>query len=201
LELAAEIGRDIEEYEALLTGMVNLFEVDSIDDLGECLIKARLARGWTQRQLAEALQVSEQMVQRDEARSYEHAGLARIAEVADVLGYSLAGTLQPSHLPEQMWRPATVAVTSVTVAVNIEFKEAATWVNPANRLPINLTTGPISNIQPMAYRDALEPPLFNWTGGMMPTGLISSSVIGAGPNTEAFDSAANVPIQLAGGRP
>jgi transcriptional regulator with XRE-family HTH domain len=201
LELAAEIGQDLEEYEALLAGMINLFNVDGIDDLGECLIKARLARGWTQRQLAEALQVSEQMVQRDEARSYEHAGLARIAEVADVLGYNLVGTLQPSHLPMEMWRSVAATAASVSVIVNIEFKTTATWVSPANRVPVNLTTEPVSSVQSMNYGNVLEQPPSYWASGLMPTGLISSNVIGTDPTTEAFDSAATVPIQLVGGRP
>ena len=95
LELAAEVRAELAEYDAILDGSVSTFEVPEIDDLGEALVKARLARGWTQRRLAEALGVSEQMVQKDEARAYENAGLARLAEVADVLGYGLSGSFRP----------------------------------------------------------------------------------------------------------
>lgn len=42
LELAEEIGRELEEYEAICSGAVNLFSVQEIDDLGEVLVKARL---------------------------------------------------------------------------------------------------------------------------------------------------------------
>jgi transcriptional regulator with XRE-family HTH domain len=59
------------------------------------LVKARIARGWTQKQLAAALGVSEQMVQKDEAGNYKRAGVARLAEVGDVLGYRLTGRLLP----------------------------------------------------------------------------------------------------------
>lgn len=93
-ELAAEVTEELREYDAIRSGSyAGAFAVDGIDGIGDALVKARLARGWTQRQLAEKLGVTEQMVQRDEARSYEHAGLARIAEVADVLGFELAGSL------------------------------------------------------------------------------------------------------------
>ena len=95
LAMASEIGDELAEYEAITSGRRTWFEVADIDSLGEALIKARLARGWTQRQLAEKLDVSEQMVQKDEARQYEHAGLARIAEIADVLGFALTGQFWP----------------------------------------------------------------------------------------------------------
>lgn len=202
LELAAEISHDLEEYEAVQAGRLNVFDVDGIDQLGEGLVKARLAKGWTHRQLAEALQVSEQMVQRDEARQYEHAGLTRIAEVADVLGYNLIGALQPSYLPIEMWRPITTSVaTSLAIEVSIEFKATATWIEPAFRVPANLTTGPMSSVQPMIHGNNLAPSLPYWIGGTMPIGLVSPNIIDADFSTENFDSAATVPIQLAGGKP
>lgn len=93
-ELAAEVTEELREYDAIRSGTFGgAFAVDGIGGLGDALIKARLARGWTQRQLGEKLGVTEQMVQRDEARSYENAGLARLAEVADALGFELAGAL------------------------------------------------------------------------------------------------------------
>jgi ribosome-binding protein aMBF1 (putative translation factor) len=96
LELARQIRRELAEYDAIRSGDTCEFAVAEVDDLGGALVKARLARGWTQRQLAEKLGTSEQMVQKDESRAYENAGLARVAEVADVLGYSLRGSFQPA---------------------------------------------------------------------------------------------------------
>lgn len=94
-EFAEELTAEITEYQAIRDGYLKVFELDGIDGLADALVKARLACGWTQRQLAEALDVTEQMVQRDEAGAYERAALARIAEVADVLGYQLRGLLRP----------------------------------------------------------------------------------------------------------
>lgn len=97
LSLAEDIASELREYEAIRVGKVNTFAVLGIDQIGDSLVKARLARGWTQQQLAEGLGVSEQMVQKDEARSYEHAGLTRLAEIADILGYELEGSMRPSR--------------------------------------------------------------------------------------------------------
>lgn len=50
------------------------------------MIKARIARGMTQKQLAESLNLQEQQIQRYEATLYQGAALERIEAVAKVLG-------------------------------------------------------------------------------------------------------------------
>ena len=62
------------------------FEYDSLTELPEGLIKARIARGMTQKQLAESLNLQEQQIQRYEATLYKGAALERIEAVAKVLG-------------------------------------------------------------------------------------------------------------------
>ena len=94
-ELARDIAIEISEYESIVAGSVTGFRFESIDDLGEVLAKVRLARGLTQRELAELLGVSEQMVQRDEASEYENAGIARVADAFDVLEYKVQGIVRP----------------------------------------------------------------------------------------------------------
>jgi HTH-type transcriptional regulator/antitoxin HigA len=49
-------------------------------------VKGRVVRGWTSRQLAEALGVAEQQIQRDESTGYAAASLARLGDIADALG-------------------------------------------------------------------------------------------------------------------
>ena len=112
-DLADELDEQIRQYQGVRSGQVIDFAIASIDELADALIKARIARGLTQSELAKSLDVSEQMVQRDEAGGYERAGLARIAEVADVLGYQLTGVLSPNESVQLLeagnlsavWRP------------------------------------------------------------------------------------------------
>jgi transcriptional regulator with XRE-family HTH domain len=103
-DLADEVQQEIDEYIEIRDGYVNLFAIESIDDLGAAATKARIARRWTQKRLADSLGVSEQMVQKDESRGYEKAGVARLAEVVDVLGYQLVGELRPVHLSPDQWK-------------------------------------------------------------------------------------------------
>ena len=196
LELAEEIRHDLEEYEAIQAGRLNRFEIEGLDSLGPALVKARLARGWTHRQLAGALQVSEQMVQRDEARLYEHAGLARMAEVADVLGYDLAGSLRPVHLPIQMWQPPPVSAATMNVNVGI-LLTGTTWFTPTPAKPRSLTTGIQVGIQSPGVLDLATSVI----SGNVVAGLLYPRFMDVGYGFDAFDSAATVPLELTGDKP
>ena len=91
LELAAvraqaeDLSAEVAEYELLRSGAVSTFEASSLAELPTLLVKARIARGWTQRDLADALGVAEQQMQRYEATGYRAASLARLCDVADAL--------------------------------------------------------------------------------------------------------------------
>jgi transcriptional regulator with XRE-family HTH domain len=54
--------------------------------VGRALIAARIARKWTQADLARALGVKPQQVQKDESADYASASLDRVAAVAAALG-------------------------------------------------------------------------------------------------------------------
>ena len=81
-----ELREQLKEYEALRAGKKTTFVFDSLTSLPEGLIKARIARGLTQKQLAESLNLQEQQIQRYEATSYEGAALERIEAVVKALG-------------------------------------------------------------------------------------------------------------------
>lgn len=198
LELADEIGRDLEEYEAIQAGRLNRFEIEGIDSIGEALVKARLARGWTHRQLAEALHVSEQMVQRDETRHYEHAGLTRVAEIADVLGYDLAGSLRPIYLPADMWQPP--AVYGSMMNVNIGISITGPWAVTTAVQQRSLTSGLVLGIQPSGYGNVLDAAV-QLIGGNLVAGLPYPGLTSVGQGTDTFDSAAAVPLELTGDKP
>jgi DNA-binding XRE family transcriptional regulator len=85
---------EIAEYEHLLSGEVSTFKAPTLAGLATLLIQARIARGWTQKRLADELGVAEQQVQRYEATEYRSASLARICDVAATLGVDIAETGQ-----------------------------------------------------------------------------------------------------------
>jgi HTH-type transcriptional regulator/antitoxin HigA len=88
-----ELTRRVQEYEALRSGAERQFGVSSIREIGRRLISARVAKGWTQRQLAEELGLKEQQIQRYEREKYENTSLKRISIVAGALGAELEGAL------------------------------------------------------------------------------------------------------------
>ena len=71
---------------------VTAFEAADLAGIAMLLIKARIARGWTQRRLADELGVAEQQVQRYETTEYRSASLARICDVATALGIDVVET-------------------------------------------------------------------------------------------------------------
>ena len=81
-----ELCEQVAEYEALRDGKITSLEFDSLAGVPIGLIKARIAKGLTQKELAESLNLKEQQIQRYEATLYEGAGLDRIQQVANVLG-------------------------------------------------------------------------------------------------------------------
>lgn len=83
---ADHLRADIHEYQRLRDGDVVVFEGANLGDLASILIKARIARGWTQRQLADRLGVAEQQVQRYESTAYRSTSLARLCDIVDALG-------------------------------------------------------------------------------------------------------------------
>lgn len=82
---AADFRTELAEYESLRSGSLASLEAGSLAELATLLIKARVIRGWTQRELAAALGVAEQQVQRYEATGYKSASLGRICDVAAAL--------------------------------------------------------------------------------------------------------------------
>jgi DNA-binding XRE family transcriptional regulator len=88
-----DLRDEIAEYERLRDGKTTTIEATSLAGLADALIKARIARGWTQAELAQRLGVAEQQVQRDEANRYSGAALARLCDVAEALSVDVRETL------------------------------------------------------------------------------------------------------------
>ncbi len=80
------LKEELAEYEDLRSGKVDTFEAHSLQDLPVLLVKGRIARGWTQKDLADELSLKEQQIQRYESDLYATARLATLLKVSDALG-------------------------------------------------------------------------------------------------------------------
>lgn len=84
--LVAELEFDLALYERLRQEGVSAVPSYSAEESGKELIALRIARGWTQRKLAEELGVSEAQVSRDERNDYQGISQERRARILDALG-------------------------------------------------------------------------------------------------------------------
>lgn len=95
LEIAAvraqlgDLQAELDEYEELRSGTIRSFEAASLPELAVALVKARIAKGWSQRRLAEELGIAEQQIQRYESTGYTSASLARLCDVVAALGVAV----------------------------------------------------------------------------------------------------------------
>jgi ribosome-binding protein aMBF1 (putative translation factor) len=89
----ADLRDEIVEYERLREGKTTTIEATSLAGLADALNKARIARGWTQADLARKLGVAGQQVQRDEATRYSGAALSRLCDVAEALQIDVRETI------------------------------------------------------------------------------------------------------------
>ena len=77
----ADLREQLREYESLKSGKFDFSQLMVVTSLPAMLIKARIARGMTQRDLAERIGLKEQQIQRYEATDYASASLGRIRDV------------------------------------------------------------------------------------------------------------------------
>ncbi len=92
-----QLVEEVESYERLVRG--DLGEVENLHGIGRMLIGLRIARGMSQRDLAERLGVHESQVSRDERNEYHGATIERVSRLLDVLG-ATARTRIDTPLPE-----------------------------------------------------------------------------------------------------
>lgn len=84
-----DLRRQLAEYEGLASGVQKTFVSHSFDDFPNALIRARIAAGLSQKELAERLGLKEQQVQRYEATGYSSASLERVKAVIRALGVTV----------------------------------------------------------------------------------------------------------------
>ena len=97
-----DLDAEIKEYEQLKSNDVSIISVASFDELADGLIKARIAGGISQKDLAERLGLKEQQIQRYEADRYESASYRRLQEIATALGIRIRNDMLMPLKPENI---------------------------------------------------------------------------------------------------
>jgi HTH-type transcriptional regulator/antitoxin HigA len=92
-----ELKKQINEYEEIQNAEYLVYS--SIGELPNILIKARVARGYTQKDLAKKLNIDTQQIQRYEKSNYSSVSLARAIAIFKALGIDLKGTI-PLQVPK-----------------------------------------------------------------------------------------------------
>ena len=92
-----QLIEEVEYYERLKRG--DLGEALNLEGIGRMLVAARIARGLTQRQLAQKLEVHESQVSRDERNEYHGITLERAAKVLKALNLELKSQFIGPVLP------------------------------------------------------------------------------------------------------
>jgi len=86
-----KLEADINDYDMLKAGEIPFAKSFALERLPSMLVQARIASGMSQTDLAKALGMKPQQVQRYEASEYQSANLARLIEVSRVLGVQTEG--------------------------------------------------------------------------------------------------------------
>jgi len=85
-----ELKDQLKEYEKIQHAKALNY---SLDTLPSVLIQARVARGWTQKQLAKKLNVDAQQIQRYEKSNYSSVSLERAIDIFKALDINLKGRI------------------------------------------------------------------------------------------------------------
>jgi ribosome-binding protein aMBF1 (putative translation factor) len=82
-----QLKEEVEGYERLKRG--EFAELTNLRGLGHLLVSLRIARGMSQRELANLLEVHESQVSRDERNEYHGISIERATKILEALGVQL----------------------------------------------------------------------------------------------------------------
>ena len=90
----AKIESDVREYDMLKSGEISFSKSFSLDNLPETLVRARIASGLSQSELASKLGLKPQQIQRYETTDYQGMSLSRLIRVCEVLDVHTEGIFE-----------------------------------------------------------------------------------------------------------
>ena len=142
-----DLEEALREYEALKAGTFKFDQLKNITELPKQLIRARIAGGLSQRDLADRLGLKEQQIQRYEASDYASASFARISSVVAALGVdtgdslvfeedgvslqTLLNRVSVTGLPVEFVRRRLIPRQSSLLNLNVERQKEETLSHPA----------------------------------------------------------------------
>lgn len=85
-----ELEEEVRFYLDLRRGKISEFSAESLHDLPDILIQARIARSMSQKDLGDFLGIAEQQIQRYESDRYRTASLDRLTSIADALSVRIS---------------------------------------------------------------------------------------------------------------
>ena len=104
-----DLKAELQEYESLKSGKFDMSGLMIVSALPEMLIKARIARGMSQRDLAARIGLKEQQIQRYEATDYASASLSRIMDVVAGLRTANVTSALPDEETDKLLRSLEAA--------------------------------------------------------------------------------------------
>lgn len=84
LSFHKQLLEEVETYERTRRGQFD--SLSSLTGIGRWLIGLRIYRGWTQKQLAEKLNVSEAQISKDERNEYHNVSTEKAQRILQILG-------------------------------------------------------------------------------------------------------------------
>jgi transcriptional regulator with XRE-family HTH domain len=94
-----DFSSELHEYELLKRGELNNVALADFSDISQVLIKARIARGLTQANLAELVNLKEQQIQRYEANYYSTISWPRLNQILKVLRVTFSPIIAQINTP------------------------------------------------------------------------------------------------------
>lgn len=91
------LEREIAEYRFLKAGNVDRIDVGSLEEFPQGIIKARIVRGLTHKELADRIGVKPQQVQRWEDADYETTGFNNFIKISEALGIHVHESISFRH--------------------------------------------------------------------------------------------------------
>lgn len=113
LSFHEQLKEEVEAYEHIKRG--DFGTLRSLESIGRWLIGARIAKGWSQKELANALEVSEAQVSRDERNEYYGIKVDRAQRILEVMDFHfrMEEETELNKLTEQSNNVATEEIATV----------------------------------------------------------------------------------------